>query len=206
MTRAQRLRPDLSFGARSRPLSVLLDAVLGVAAYLASYWLRFHQGEQLATFLAVAWSTAPLVVGGQLAMLAVAQAYARKPRASWLFRVAAGALLGTVASSVLVGSDRRLRGRVAQRVRCRRDPDDDWRRSAGEASGCCVRARSCGRRSGPRTADLVDRADRADDAARRGAQPVPLPRAAQEPGPQGPEAEVPRDRSSASCGRWRIRS
>ena len=75
------------FWRPSRPLSVLLDAVLGVAAYLASYWLRFHQGEQLATFLAVAWSTAPLVVGGQLVMLAVAQAYARKPRASWLFRV-----------------------------------------------------------------------------------------------------------------------
>ena len=36
-------------------------------------------------------------------MLAASQAYARKPRASWLFRVAAGALLGTVAASVIMG-------------------------------------------------------------------------------------------------------
>ena len=42
MTRAQRLRPDLQFWRPSRLLSVLLDAVLGLAAYLASYWLRFH--------------------------------------------------------------------------------------------------------------------------------------------------------------------
>jgi ABC-2 type transport system permease protein len=83
-------------------LSVLLDCALGVCAYLASYWLRFP-GEQLAAFFPTAWSTTPLVVGGQLAALAAVRAYAPKPRASWLLRVISGVFLGTVASSVLIG-------------------------------------------------------------------------------------------------------
>ena len=88
----------------SRPswrLSVLLDATLGVCAYLAAYWLRF-EAERFAAFLPSAWSTMPWVVGAQLMALALAGAYA-PPRATWLARVIAGALAGTAASSILVG-------------------------------------------------------------------------------------------------------
>src|SRR5260370_19804178 len=79
--------------------SVLMDALLGVSAYLASYWLRFDS-ERLATFLPAAWSTAPLVVAAQVLALAAVRAYAPKSRVSWLPRVMAGALLGTAASTV----------------------------------------------------------------------------------------------------------
>jgi lipopolysaccharide transport system permease protein len=82
--------------------SVLLDCALGVCVYLASYWLRFA-GERFATFLPTAWATTPVVVAGQLAALAAMRAYAPKPRASWLFRVVAGIVLGTAASSILIG-------------------------------------------------------------------------------------------------------
>src|SRR5580698_262140 len=81
--------------------SVVLDASLGVSAYLASYWLRFDS-ERLATFLPAVWSTAPVVVGAQVLALAAVRAYAPRPRASWLPRVIAGVVLGTAASTVLV--------------------------------------------------------------------------------------------------------
>ena len=87
-----------------RLLSMTVDAALGIVAYLASYWLRFHQQDQLAAFLPVAWATTPLIVAGQLAMLTATRAYARKPRVSWLFRVTAGTVLGTVVSSVLIAA------------------------------------------------------------------------------------------------------
>lgn len=87
----------------ARLLSVILDCALGLGSYLAAYWLRFPS-EQLATFLRAAWTTAPLVVGGQLAALAAVRAYAPKPRASWLFRVLAGIFIGTAVSSVLIGA------------------------------------------------------------------------------------------------------
>jgi ABC-2 type transport system permease protein len=44
-----------------------------------------------------------VVVGAQLVGLSALDAYAPRPRASWLFRVTAGALLGTAASGVLIG-------------------------------------------------------------------------------------------------------
>src|SRR5215207_3271836 len=83
-------------------LGVLLDALLGVSAYIASYWLRFD-AERLAAFLPGAWSTAPLVVGAQILALGALQAYAPRARASWLTRVVAGILLGTGASAALLG-------------------------------------------------------------------------------------------------------
>jgi homopolymeric O-antigen transport system permease protein len=86
----------------SRPLSIALDAIVGVAAHLAAYWLRFHQDELLGTFLRTALSTAPYVVAAQLALLAICRAYDARPRRSWLFRVVAGCLLGSAASSTLV--------------------------------------------------------------------------------------------------------
>src|SRR4051812_39566204 len=70
-------------------LGVFLDALLGVGAYIASYWLRFD-GERLAAFLPGAWATLPVVAGAQLLALAALQAYAPKPKASWLSRVFAG--------------------------------------------------------------------------------------------------------------------
>src|SRR5687767_773797 len=82
-------------------LSVLLDALLGVSAYIASYWLRFD-GERLAAFLPGAWSAVPLVVGAQILALGALQAYAPRPRASWLSRVVAGIVLGTAASALLL--------------------------------------------------------------------------------------------------------
>ena len=82
-------------------LSVLLDALLGVSAYLASYWLRFDS-ERLPAFLPGAWSTVPLVAGAQLLALGALQAYAPKPKASWLSRVVAGIVLGTAVSALLL--------------------------------------------------------------------------------------------------------
>jgi lipopolysaccharide transport system permease protein len=83
-------------------LSVALDCALGAGAYLASYWLRF-QGDRLEAFLPGAWSTLPFVVTGQLMALVIAGAYARRPRIDWLGRVIAGVVIGTAASSVLLG-------------------------------------------------------------------------------------------------------
>jgi ABC-2 type transport system permease protein len=82
-------------------LGVSLDALLGVTAYMAAQWLRFDS-EQLAAFLPVAWATVPLVAGAQLAALGALQAYAPKPRASWLSRVVAGIALGTAAAALLL--------------------------------------------------------------------------------------------------------
>jgi lipopolysaccharide transport system permease protein len=83
-------------------LSVLLDGGLAVGAYLAAYWLRF-QGGRLETFLPGAWSTLPVVMIGQLAGLAAARAYVRRPRIDWILRVIAGIVAGTATSAVLVG-------------------------------------------------------------------------------------------------------
>jgi ABC-2 type transport system permease protein len=85
----------------SRLLSLFLDALLGVSAYIVSYWLRFDS-ERLAAFLPGAWSTVPLVVGAQILALGALQAYAPRPKASWLSRVSAGILLGTAASALLL--------------------------------------------------------------------------------------------------------
>ena len=82
-------------------LGVLLDALMGVGAYIASYWLRFDS-EQLAVFLPAAWSTVPLVVGAQVLALGALQAYAPRPKASWLSRVVAGIVLGTGAAAALL--------------------------------------------------------------------------------------------------------
>src|SRR6202171_1658598 len=83
-------------------LSVLLDGGLAVGAYLAAYWLRFR-GDRLETFLPGAWSTLPFVMIGQLAALAAARAYVRRPRIDWLLRVIAGVVAGTATSAVLLG-------------------------------------------------------------------------------------------------------
>jgi homopolymeric O-antigen transport system permease protein len=80
--------------------SVLLDALLGGATYVASYWLRFD-GERLALFLPTAWSTMPIVVAGQIAALLSVNAYAPRPRTSWLSRVVVGAALGTAAAALV---------------------------------------------------------------------------------------------------------
>ena len=82
-------------------LGVFLDALLAVSAYMASYWLRFDR-EELALFLPGAWSTLPLVVGAQILALGALQAYAPRPKASWLSRVVAGIVLGTGASALLL--------------------------------------------------------------------------------------------------------
>jgi ABC-2 type transport system permease protein len=83
-------------------LSLVLDALLGVAAYLAAYSLRF-ESEQLRLFLPAAWSTTPGVVGIQLGILVIAGAYAPRPGAIWLSRVGVGTVLGTAASAALIG-------------------------------------------------------------------------------------------------------
>src|SRR4030095_15048594 len=78
-------------------LSLLLDALLGASTYLASYWLRFDR-DQLTHFLPTAWSTMPIVVAGQIAGLLFVNAYAPRPRTSWLSRVVVGGVLGTAAA------------------------------------------------------------------------------------------------------------
>jgi len=81
--------------------AVCLDALLGASAYIVSYWLRFDS-ERLATFLPVAFSTVPLVAGAQILALGALQAYAPRPKASWLSRVVVGIALGTAASALLL--------------------------------------------------------------------------------------------------------
>jgi ABC-type polysaccharide/polyol phosphate export permease len=83
-------------------LSVILDGALGLAAYPASYWLRF-QGERLEAFLPGAWSTLPVVVAGQLLALVLAGAYVPRARMDWLSRVIGGVIGGTAAATALVG-------------------------------------------------------------------------------------------------------
>jgi lipopolysaccharide transport system permease protein len=85
----------------SAVLAVFLDALLGASAYIVSYWLRFDS-ERLATFLPVAFSTVPLVAGAQILALSAMQAYAPKPKASWLSRVVAGIALGTAVAALLL--------------------------------------------------------------------------------------------------------
>src|SRR5262249_32981217 len=58
--------------------------------------------ERLAAFLPGAWSTAPLVVGAQILALGALQAYAPRPKASWLSRVVAGIVVGTAASALIL--------------------------------------------------------------------------------------------------------
>ena len=82
-------------------LGIFLDALLGVSAYIVSYWLRFDS-EHLAAFLPGAWSTAPLVVSTQILALGALRAYAPKPKTTWLSRVVAGIVLGTAGSALLV--------------------------------------------------------------------------------------------------------
>jgi ABC-2 type transport system permease protein len=82
-------------------LGVLFDALFGVGAYLAAYWIRFDI-DRFAQFLPTALSSAPLVVGAQILALFAAGAYAPRPRTSWLSRVVAGVVLGTVISTALV--------------------------------------------------------------------------------------------------------
>jgi lipopolysaccharide transport system permease protein len=81
--------------------SVLLDALLGASTYVASYWLRFDS-DRLALFLPTAWATMPIVVVGQIAGLLCVNAYAPRPRTSWLSRVVIGGVLGTVAAALVI--------------------------------------------------------------------------------------------------------
>src|SRR5262249_10154704 len=50
------------------------------------------------------WTTMPVVVAGQMGALVALRAYARWPRADWLFRVAAGVVGGTVLASAVVAA------------------------------------------------------------------------------------------------------
>jgi lipopolysaccharide transport system permease protein len=79
--------------------SILLDALLGASTYVASYWLRFDS-DRLALFLPTAWATMPIVVIGQIAGLLFVNAYAPRPRTSWLTRVVIGGVLGTIAAAL----------------------------------------------------------------------------------------------------------
>ncbi|HST11237.1 MAG TPA: ABC transporter permease [Terriglobales bacterium] len=82
-------------------LAVFLDALLGVAAYIVSYWLRFDS-QRLAAFLPGAWSNVPLVVGAQIVALGALRAYAPSPKATWLSRVVAGVVVGTAAAALIL--------------------------------------------------------------------------------------------------------
>src|SRR5262245_52041467 len=139
-------------------LGVLLDALLGVSAYLASYWLRF-ESERLSAFLPGAWSTVPLVVGAQILALVGLHAYAPRPKASWLSRVVAGVLVGTLLSAALVraivGFEGILRMAFAADALLLSIAAIGWRgawvlRSRARARADAVRASR---------GDLVDRAD-----------------------------------------------
>jgi ABC-2 type transport system permease protein len=84
-------------------LSLSVDALLGLSAYVASYWLRFGS-DRLAAFLPGLGATIPLVVAAQIAALVAAGAYTPRPRTSWLSRVVVGVVIGTTAAAGLVGA------------------------------------------------------------------------------------------------------
>jgi homopolymeric O-antigen transport system permease protein len=91
---------DTIAGAVGRPIVPRRPAWV-TSVLLASYWLRFD-AQQLASFLPTAWSTMPVVVGGQVAGLVAAGAYTPRPRVSWLSRVVIGALFGTATAALLI--------------------------------------------------------------------------------------------------------
>jgi ABC-type polysaccharide/polyol phosphate export permease len=102
------IAPNLEVGFPGAPvrrpallLSVAVDAALAALAYLASYWLRFPT-DRLALFLPHASSTLPTMVAAQLLGLALAGAYAARPRLGWLLRVTIGGLAGTVAGCLIL--------------------------------------------------------------------------------------------------------
>ena len=138
-------------------MSVLLDALFGVGAYIVSYWLRFDS-EHLAAFLPGAWSTVSVVAGAQLLALAALQAYTPRPKASWLTRVVAGIVLGTAASALLlriaVGFQGISRMAFAADVLLLSIAAIAWR--GAWVLRARARARAVARAS---VADLVDRAD-----------------------------------------------
>src|SRR3954463_5329054 len=138
-------------------LGVFLDAVLGVTAYIASYWLRFDS-DKLAAFLPTAWSMVPLVAGAQILALVALQAYAPRARASWLTRVVAGIVLGTAAAALLlrvaVGFQGISRMAFAADALLFSIAAIGWR--GVWVLRARVRARTLARASG---AELVDRAD-----------------------------------------------
>jgi len=138
-------------------LALCLDALLGMSAYIASYWLRFDS-ERLPAFLPLAWSTVPLVVGAQVLALGALQAYAPKPKASWLSRVVAGIVLGTAASALLLrfatGFQGISRMAFAADVLLFSIAAIGWR--GAWVLRARVRARALARASG---GELVDRAD-----------------------------------------------
>jgi ABC-2 type transport system permease protein len=90
-------------------LGVLLDVLVAGAADLVAHWARF-QGLRLDTLLPGPWSTLPYLVAGQVAALALAGAYGRRPRIDWLIRVLAGAVIGTAVSAALLGAIRGFEG------------------------------------------------------------------------------------------------
>lgn len=138
-------------------LSVLLDAVLGVGAYMAAYWLRFDS-ERLAAFLPGARSTVPVVVAAQILALGVLQAYTPRPKASWLSRVVGGIVLGTAASALVlriaVGFEGISRMAFAADALLLSIVAIGWR--GAWVLRARARARAVARRS---EGDLVDRAD-----------------------------------------------
>jgi homopolymeric O-antigen transport system permease protein len=83
-------------------VSLILDGILGVLAYLLAYWLRFDR-DRLITFLPGVWSTLPFVLTGQLGALALVAAYGTHPRVDWLMRLAIGGVAGTAIGAVVVG-------------------------------------------------------------------------------------------------------
>jgi ABC-2 type transport system permease protein len=100
--------PEAAGGGGPRPsrppvwFSLLVDAVLAVAAYLTAYWLRFSR-DQLELFLPTAKAALPFVVPCQLGALAAARAYARWPGIDWLVRVITGIAVGSAAGAAVVG-------------------------------------------------------------------------------------------------------
>ncbi|HXH07148.1 MAG TPA: ABC transporter permease [Vicinamibacterales bacterium] len=85
--------PRRAWGRPPWPLACLVDAGLAAGALLLSYRLRFV-ADQLAAFLPGAWAIQPLVVGCQLAALALARAYSAKVDL-WPLRVLAGVIAGS---------------------------------------------------------------------------------------------------------------
>jgi len=86
--------------SRSTTVAFLLDTVLAVACYVATYRLRFGD-EVFSRFLPYALTALPFIVGGQVSALALSGVYRYRESRRWLPRLIGGVVVGSAAGTAL---------------------------------------------------------------------------------------------------------
>ena len=152
------------------------------SAFMATAWRRFFRepGRRCRW-----WSLM------QLAALVAVRAYARRPRVDWLLRVLAGVALGTAAAVALIGLSMGFEG--ISRSAFLADAMLLAIAAVGWRAVWVLRARAKARAQALASGvDLTDRSAEMTHAPGGRAEPLQIPRAAQEPRPQRYQAEVSR--------------